>query len=55
MDCVLSLLIIFAIIAFVVEIAVLCFKSNARNFPTNYILLGTFTFCEAYLISFICG
>lgn len=27
----------------------------ARTVPTNYILLFAFTFCEAYLTSYICS
>ena len=39
----------------ITSICLICFRSLSRNVPTNYILLGTFTFCEAYLVSFICG
>jgi FtsH-binding integral membrane protein len=37
------------------SIALICFRSLARNFPVNYLLLGTFTLCESYLVSFICA
>lgn len=39
----------------VTMICIMCFRSLARNVPTNYILLGIFTLCESYMISFICG
>ena len=29
-----------------------CYTSLARTVPTNYILLGVFTLCEAYLVAF---
>jgi len=38
----------------VTMISVFCFKSNARQVPTNYILCGIFTFTEAYMVSTIC-
>jgi protein lifeguard len=45
------------IVAFVGEIitsiALLCCRSLARSVPTNYILLGIFTLCEAYIVAFI--
>ena len=43
------------IIAFIIEIALLCCRSVARKVPTNYILLFLFTFCEAFAFSFICA
>jgi len=33
----------------------MCCKKTARQVPTNYILLFTFTFCEAYLVSLQCS
>lgn len=45
------------IAAFVGEIvsslALLCCRSVSRHVPTNYILLGIFTVCEAYIVAFI--
>jgi len=35
--------------------ALFCFKQLARRVPTNYILMFLFTFCEAYLVAFICA
>lgn len=35
--------------------ATLCFDNLLRRHPDNYIFLGVFTFCEAYLVGFICG
>ena len=32
-----------------------CFEKLARQVPINYILLFAFTFCEAYLTSYICS
>ena len=48
----LPLVILTAIAAIVIELAILCNKSLARTVPTNYILLGAFTFCEGYLVAF---
>ena len=36
------------------EIYILCCEKG-RYYPTNMILLAIFTFCEAYLVSYICG
>lgn len=36
-----------------VECAIICVKSLARTVPTNYILLFSFTVCEAYMVMFI--
>ena len=36
-------------------ISLVCFKDLARKVPTNYCLLILFTFCEAYLVSFVCN
>lgn len=49
---VLLLCVVFSLVSI---ICLACFKSLSRNVPTNYILLGIFTFCEAYIVSFICG
>lgn len=39
----------------VFTILICCFRKLARTVPTNYLLLFGFTFCEAYLVSFVCG
>jgi FtsH-binding integral membrane protein len=49
------ILIICLIGTIVIPIILICFNSNLRKVPTNYILLFTFTFFESYLVSFICG
>ena len=41
-----------SIIAIVVECAIICSKDVARKVPNNYICLGIFTFCEAYIVAF---
>lgn len=43
------------IVALVSSIVLICFRSIARSVPTNYILLGLFTLCEAYMVGLICG
>lgn len=35
------------------SIALICCRGLSRSVPTNYILLGIFTMCEAYLVGFI--
>ena len=37
----------------VTSIALICCRGLSRKVPTNYVLLGIFTLCEAYLIGFI--
>jgi hypothetical protein len=37
----------------VTSIALICCRGLSRSVPTNYILLGIFTMCEAYLVGFI--
>lgn len=37
------------------SICLFCCRSLSRSVPTNYILLFTFTLCEAYLVSVVCG
>ena len=32
-----------------------CVHSLARKVPTNYYLMLAFTFCEAYIVSFVCA
>jgi FtsH-binding integral membrane protein len=39
----------------ILMIALTCFRQLSRKVPTNYILLGLFTMCEGYLVSFICS
>jgi protein lifeguard len=39
----------------VISIALACFSKLARKSPINYILLGIFTFCQAYMVGFICS
>ena len=39
----------------VVMLMVLCSKHYARTVPTNYVLLGIFTFTEAWMVSYICA
>lgn len=39
----------------VVSIALVCYQSVARSVPVNYILLGVFTFCEAYIVGMLCA
>lgn len=36
-------------------LVLICSRDQARKVPNNYILLGLFTFAEAYIVSFICG
>ena len=51
----LTLLIISCITAFIVSIALVCFRSIGRTVPTNYILLTIFTMCEGYAVSYSCA
>ncbi|CAK60525.1 unnamed protein product (macronuclear) [Paramecium tetraurelia] len=48
------LFVLAAITAIVLMCVLLCCKANARKAPKNYILLSLFTFCEAYVVAFIC-
>lgn len=43
------------IASLITSITLICFRGISRSTPLNYILLGVFTFCESYLVSFICG
>ena len=47
------LVIIFLIVSIVLEIMIICIKTLRRKVPLNYILLFTFTLCEAYILSFV--
>ena len=49
-----GIMIFATILAFIVEIAIICNKRLARTVPTNYILLTVFTLCEGYIVAFIC-
>ena len=56
-----------AILCFIITFAVLmmmrkiddniecCSQTFSETFPTNMIMLAIFTFCESYLVSFICS
>jgi FtsH-binding integral membrane protein len=44
---------VFGIIAIIVELVIICNKQVARTVPQNYICLGIFTFCQAYMVAFI--
>ena len=50
-----GLLIFSILVTLVLPCLAMCFNDLFRKVPTNYIFLGTFTFFESYLISFICG
>ena len=43
------------LIAFVVQIMIVCCREFSRKVPINYILLAIFTLCETFLLSFICS
>jgi FtsH-binding integral membrane protein len=43
------------IASIVIMIAICCVPGMAKNVPTNYILLFSFTGCEAYIISALCS
>jgi len=47
------------LLALIVNIGTLlslaCFSGLVNKVPTNYILLGIFTFCEAFIVACICG
>jgi FtsH-binding integral membrane protein len=47
-------LIVAIILDIVVLYVLLCNRRLARKVPTNYILLGTFTVCIAWAVSFLC-
>ena len=50
-----ALMIIALIASIVTMIMLMCFPSYVKQVPTNYILLGIFTFCEGYIVSALCG
>lgn len=39
----------------VLSCCLFCIPSLARNVPTNYYLMAAFTFCEAYVVAFVCA
>lgn len=41
-----------AVLAIIIELIILCNKDLGRRVPHNYILLGLFTLCESYMVSF---
>lgn len=49
------LFILCLILTIIIPIVIICFKSLMSNVPYNYIILFVFTFCESYLVSFICS
>ena len=38
-------------VSLIIAITLICFKSVARTVPTNYILLGIWTFCESWMVA----
>jgi len=42
------------IAAIIIECALICNRKLARTVPVNYYLLGAFTLCESYMVSFLC-
>mmetsp|Transcript_41874 Transcript_41874/g.30145 ORF Transcript_41874/g.30145 Transcript_41874/m.30145 type:complete len:142 (-) Transcript_41874:200-625(-) len=44
-----------SIIAFILQIVIVCNKELAKKVPTNYILLGIFTICQAFVLAGICS
>jgi FtsH-binding integral membrane protein len=49
------LFILCLILSIALPIVIVCFESAMRNVPNNYIILGAFTVCESYIVSFICA
>ena len=43
------------VMTIVIMIVVCCFPKTMQEVPTNYIILGLFTLCEAYTVSIVCG
>jgi len=50
-----GLLFVAVILSIVIMITLMCFPAYAKKVPTNYVLLGVFTLCEAYIVSALCG
>lgn len=49
------LVIVAAVLAMAISCALVCMEGLARQVPTNYILLFTFTLLEAYSVAFACA
>ena len=49
-----SLMGLCVVAAIIIELALICNRTLARTVPINYYLLGAFTLCESYMVSFIC-
>lgn len=45
----------FTLLTIILPIVIMCNKSLARQVPTNYLILGAFTFGESYIVSTVCG
>jgi FtsH-binding integral membrane protein len=43
------------ILTLILPCVIVCFQSTMRKTPNNYIILGTFTLAESYIVSFICS
>jgi FtsH-binding integral membrane protein len=43
------------VVSVLIPCCMMCFYQLARKVPTNYYLLGLFTFCEAYVVATICA
>ena len=39
----------------IISLVIICVRKVARSVPLNYILLGVFTLCESYFVSFLCS
>ena len=50
-----GLVLFFMIVGLVLICMLACVKNLARSVPTNYIILFTFTACEAYLVAYCCA
>ncbi|KAL4474767.1 hypothetical protein ABPG74_001463 [Tetrahymena malaccensis] len=48
-------LVISIIVSISILVAMFCNQNLSRTVPTNYILLGLFTACESYMVSFFCA
>ncbi len=50
-----TLFIICLIATIVLPCVIVCFQETMRKYPTNYIILFSFTIAESYVVSFICS
>ena len=41
------------LVSFIVQCAIMCFRDVARKTPTNYLLLGFYTICQAFFFSWV--